>query len=510
MRLAEKGYSVLVIEKGKRYNKNDFPKSNWHLRKHFWAPLLRCFGIFKMTFLNEVLVASGVGFGGGSLVYANTHLVPPDQFFNNPIWSHFKNWKDVLVPFYDKAKFMLGSTPNPSYTRKDEVLKEIAQDLGKEASFCSVDVGVYFGDKDKEIDPYFKGLGPKRKGCTECSGCIVGCRYNAKNSLDKNYLYFAEKFGAQFEVETMVDRINFVNGEYVVHTHKSTSIFKSRRKIFKSKGLVVSGGVLGSLELLFKQKYKYASLSKLSDTLGFNLRTNSEALYGITSRDEKLNEGISLTTGFYPDDKTHVEVCTYPNGSNSMKAFTTLAAGPGPAPIRILKLLFNLITKPFDVFRLISSSKWAERSVVLVVMQTMDNSMKMVYKRLPWRHLGLKNDNRVPAFIQSGYDVMNRFAKKVNGVPQMAFTEVLFNMSTTAHIMGGVPMGDSPDNGVVDDKFRVFNYPNMYVLDGSILPCNLGVNPSLTITALSEYAMSHIKEKEGNEQKSLEELMAEI
>jgi len=503
MRLSEKGYKVLVIEKGKRYEAKDFPKTNWNIRKYFWAPFIRCFGIFKMSFFNEVLIASGVGFGGGSLVYANTHLMPPDKFFNNPIWSHFKEWKKVLMPFYNTAKFMLGSTPNPCYTRKDEVLHEIAKDMNREHTFGSVDVGVYFGDTDKPKDPYFNGLGPERTGCIECSGCIVGCRYNAKNSLDKNYLYFAEKFGAEFEVEKKVERVEYINGEYIVHTTKSTAFLNKKKKTFRSKGIVFSGGVLGTLELLLKQKHVYKTLTGLSDTLGFNLRTNSETLLGITSKKEKLNDGISLTTGFYPDDNTHVEVVSYPNGSNSLKIFTSLAAGPGPSILRALKLLFNIITHPINYLRLNLSSKWAENSVVLVVMQTLDNSMKMVYRSFPWGRMTIKNDNKTPAFIKQGYDTMNKYAKKVDGIPQMALTEVLFNMSTTAHIMGGCPMGKTKAEGIVDDNFRVFGYPDMYILDGSILPCNLGVNPSLTITALSEYAMSNIEEKAGNKNKSL-------
>ncbi len=500
MRLAEKGYSVLVIEKGKRYRTDDFPKSNYNLRKHFWAPIIKCFGIFKMTFFKEVVVVSGVGVGGGSLVYANTHVIPPNEFFNNTAWSLFKDWKKTLKPFYDKAHFMLGTTQNKLLYRADEVLKEVAKDMGREDTFRTVDVGVYFGDTDKKIDPYFKGLGPLRKGCVECAGCMVGCRYNAKNTLDKNYLYFAKKFGAKIVAETKVDKIEFVSGVYHIHTYSSTSWFKVKKKVYKSKGIVVSGGVLGSLDLLLKQKYKYRTLNSLSDMLGHSLRTNSESLCAVTSKNQKLNHGIAITSVFEPDDHTHVEVVKYPNGSGAMKGMSIIAAGPGPAVIRICKLIVNIFKKPLNLIRFIFGFRWAKKSVILLVMQTLDNSMIMVSKSFPYFRLSISNKgkDKIPSYIDVGQKTMYRYAEKVNGIAQNAVTEILFNMSSTAHIIGGCPMGKTKNEGVVNDKFEVFDYPNMYILDGSIIPCNLGVNPSLTITALSEYAMSLVPEKDGN------------
>ncbi|HIN39903.1 MAG TPA: GMC family oxidoreductase [Flavobacteriales bacterium] len=514
MRLAEKGYDVLVIEKGKEIDVKNFPKTNWDFKRFYWAPLFKWFGILKLTLFKDVFVISGVGVGGGSLGYANTHMYPSDLFFENPIWANQvpgkfngKGWKEVLEPFYQKARFMLGSVKNKIFNRDDEILKEVAKDMGMEASFGGVNVGVYFGDQEKEVDPYFKGLGPLRKGCTECAGCMIGCRENAKNTLDKNYLFFAKKFGALIKAECQVDKIEYTEKIYNLKTRSSTSWFNKNVQTFKSKNLVVSGGVLGTMDLLLKQKHDHKTLNRLSDCLGENLRTNSESLCGVTSGGEKLNHGIAITSVFNPDEHTHIEAAKYPNGSNSMKFFATLATGPGPAPVRAIKLIFNILTSPFKFVKLMINRKWAENSVILVVMQSLDNSMKMVYRSFPFKGMSIKNqkDNKVPAYIEVGQNVMHRYAKKVNGTPQNALTEVLFNMSSTAHILGGCPMGKTLETGVINNKFEVHGYPGMYILDGSIMPCNLGVNPSLTITALSEYAMSWIPEKPENKNVSLDE-----
>jgi len=506
MRLAEKGYSVLVIEKGKHYSSEDFPKTNWNFKKFFWAPMLGWFGIQKITFFPQVMILSGVGVGGGSLVYANTHMVPPDEFFNNPTWSQFGDWKKTLFQFYEKARFMLGTVPNKSMNRADDILKEVADEMKRSSSHKNVDVGVFFGDTDKESDPYFNGLGPFRKGCTECAGCMVGCKHNAKNTLDKNYLYFAQKFKAEIIAERSAEKINFENGIYSVETVSSTSRFSKKKKIFYGKGLVIAGGVLGTMDLLLKQKHKYKTLSLLSEKLGENIRTNSEMLCGVTAPKEKLNHGIAISSVFNPDDHTHIEIVKYPDGSNAMKAFATIATGPGHPLLRMAKLFGNIVFHPLLFCKQIFAKNWAHRSVIFLVMQNIDSSMKMMYKRFPFSRISLwnKKENQVPAYIGIGQETMMRYAKKINGLPQNAITEVIFNMSSTAHILGGCPMGGNDKEGVVNEKFEVFNYPNMFVLDGSIIPCNLGVNPALTITALSEYAMSLIPEKEGNKNDSLD------
>jgi len=512
MRLSEKGYSVLVIEKGKRYGAKDFPKTNWNIRKYLWIPLLKCFGIQKLTFFKEVFVISGVGVGGGSLVYANTHMVPPDKFFQNPVWSHFKDWKKALVPYYELALRMLGSVKYPKMQEEDNVLKEVARDMGKEESFSNVNVGVYFGDSTHEADPYFKGLGPPRRGCIECAGCMVGCRYNAKNTLDKNYLWFAEKFGAQVLPETLATRIEYKDGTYHVHTRCSTSWFGRKKQVFQSKGLIMCGGVLGTMELLLRQKYELKTLPQLSDTLGFSLRTNSESLCGVLSRDRKLNHGVAISSIFNPDEHTHIEVVKFPDHSDSMFRLGTFAVGPGTPLVRTARLIATILSKPFTYIRANLRLNIARNSVIILVMQTLDNSMKMVWKR-GWfgGKMAIDNSgqNRVPAYIETGQQVMYRYAEKVNGIPMNALTEIVFNMSTTAHILGGCPMGRNREEGVVNDNFQVHGYPDMYILDGSIIPCNLGVNPSLTITALSEYAMDRIPVKEGYAGKTLEMLMRE-
>lgn len=511
MRLAEKGYSVTVLEKGKRYEAKDFPKTNWNAPKYLWAPALKWFGFQKLTFFKDVFILSGVGVGGGSLVYANTHFVPPDAFFNNPAWAHIKDWKTVLMPYYRKAQFMLGSTKVAREYPEDTLLKEVAKEMGRESSYGHVDVGVYFGDTQKPTDPYFNGLGPKRTGCTECAGCMVGCRHGAKNTLDKNYLYFAQQYGADVVPETLVTRIEHIDGVYHVHTQSSTSWFKKNVKVYKAKGLVVSGGVLGTMELLLKQKYQYKTLPHLSDRLGENLRTNSESLCGVMGGNQKLNHGVAISSVFNPDDHTHVEIVKYSDGSDALARLSTLATGEGRPLIRTAKMIGNIITKPGAVLKLLFKRNLVSTSIIFLVMQTLDSSMKMVWKR-GWFSSGLAIDNRgqaqVPAYIPIGQEVMHRYAAKTGGVPMNAVTEVMFNMSTTAHILGGCPMGNTAQTGVVNEYFQAHGYPNMYILDGSIIPCNLGVNPSLSITALSEYAMAQVPEKDGNVNLPLERRMA--
>lgn len=511
MRLSEKGYSVAVLEKGKRFAAKDFPESNWQISKFLWMPVLRCFGIQKLTFFKEVFVLSGVGVGGGSLVYANTHMIPPDSFFNNSSWQKFGNWKNRLIPFYHLAQKMLGTIKNPTFNEEDQLLFELAKDMGREHTFDSVNVGVYFGSTQEEKDPYFKGLGPLRKGCTQCAGCMIGCRHNAKNTLDKNYLWFAEKFGAIIFSETKVEKITFKNNYYYIQTSKSTAWWSKKKKVFKSKGLVLSGGVLGTMELLLKQKYHYKSLPLLSNCLGQQIRTNSESLCGIHSHTKKLNHGIAISTVFNPDENTHVEIVKYPDGADVMGIFSAFAVGPGNSWVRSAKFLAQMITKPHHLLKAyyrILRRKWASHTLIFLVMQSLDNAMRMVWQKNFWGggSIQIKNDGnkKVPAYIEVGQNVMKNYAKKADAVPANSLTEVLFNMSTTAHILGGIPMGYNKNEGVINEKFEVFGYPNMYVLDGSIIQGNLGVNPSLTITALSEYAMSLIPDKENNTKMSLE------
>ncbi len=510
MRLAEKGYSVLVIEKGKRWKAKDFPTSNWNTRKYLWLPLLRCFGFQKLTFFKEVFIISGVGVGGGSLVYANTHMMPRESFYANPIWSHLKDWKSVLAPYFDKARFMLGSEKFTKEYEEDRVLREVAQDMGRGDTYSRVDyVGVYLGDTQKPKDPYFKGLGPLRTGCTECAGCMVGCRHGAKNTLDKNYLWFAENmFGARILAETRVTKIENTEEEYRIQTEQSTSWFGKKSTTYRARGLVMSGGVLGTLDLLLRQKHIDKTLTRLSDKLGENILTNSEMLSGVVSADRKLNHGVAISSVFEPDDNTHIELCKFPDGSGAMTRLAVMAAGNGTPPVRTLKMIGNMITQPWNLMRSIFNWKLAETSIIFLIMQSLPNAMQLRLRRgLLGTRLIMSNNlgQKVPSFIPIGQDALYRYAKKVNGVPHNAFSEVMFGLSSTAHILGGCPMGKTAAEGVVDESFRVHGYKNFYILDGSIMPCNLGVNPSLTITALSEYAMDQIPAARDNKTIALQD-----
>ncbi|ANQ48481.1 FAD-binding protein [Flammeovirga sp. MY04] len=504
MRLAEKGYKVLIIEKGKKLENKDLPKSDWNIKKFLWAPIIKCFGPQSLTFFKEVFILGGVGVGGGSNVYGNTHMYPGDHFFQNKVWSHLNsNWKTTLAPFYDLAKFMLGSKPFKDFHKEDYILKEIASEMDKESSFGGVNIGVYYDDFDKEDnDPYFEGLGPKRSPCKKCAGCMLGCPHNSKNTLEKNYLYFAEKFGAQIMPETMVTGILPKEGYYDVNIENSTSFFNKKPKTLKAKGVIVSAGVIGTMKLLLKEKYQTKNLNKISNQLGGNIRTNSEMLCGVSNANTKLNNGVAISSYFNPDDHTHIEVVKYNTSSGAMGRMASLATGPGPTGLRFVKLLGNILTKPISFLKsTFKVHKWGDNSIILLVMQSIEESMKLQWKKGVFGHklsFDSKNSFAVPAYIEVGQKVLHKYAKKVDGVPLNALSEILFNTPMTAHILGGCNMGKDADEGVVNERFEVNNYPNFYVLDGSIIPCNLGVNPSLTITSLSEYAMSLIPEKEGN------------
>lgn len=512
MRLAEKGYSVLVLEKGRRWRAEDFPRTNWSVRKFLWAPLLRCFGPQQIELLNRIMVLSGAGVGGGSLIYANTHMMPGDAFFLHPAWSRFGDWKDRLAAHYATARYMLGSTRYEQEGPEDRVLAEIARDMGKAGTYQPVDhVGVYLGDPTTPRDPYFKGLGPLRTGCTACANCMVGCRYNAKNTLDKNYLWFAERFGARIEAETEVTRIEHVDGVYHVHTVSSTAWMRKRRQVFRSKGLVVSAGVMGTLKLLMCQKHELRTLPLLSDRLGASLRTNSESICGISGIPEKMNHGVAISRVFEPDEHTHIELVKYGDGSGAMGLLAVMAAGEGPPLLRVAKSIWNTLTQPRKAFNVLRRD-FGRHSIILLVMQSLDSAVRVCWKkglfggRLSVAHDGGK---RVPAFIGIGQEVMHRYVEKTGGTAMNALPEVLLDMSSTAHILGGCPMGADASDGVVNERFEAFGYPELRILDGSIIPANLGVNPSLTITALSEYAMSLVPQKPGHDSPTLAEQLAE-
>ena len=516
MRLAEKGYSVLVLEKGKGYKSEDFPKTNWNLFKYLWIPGLRMFGFQKMSFYKEASILTGIGVGGGSLVYANTLFYPSDDFFLNESWAKFRDWKKTLEPYYKKASFMLGRTLYEKMNPEDQYLEETARAFNQADSFKNVYVGVYLNeqDPDQEHDPYFSNLGPVRKACTECAGCMVGCRENAKNSLDKNYLFFAEKFGAKIIPETRAEKISFVDGTYLIETRSSTGFLSRKKTVYKTKGLIVSSGTLGSMELLLKQKNKYKTLTGLSDRLGHVVRTNSETLCAVSGAKEKLNNGLAISSVFNPDPNTHIELVKYPDGSNAMKSFFGLSvSGSKSSFIRTIRLMGKTFLNPVQFLKIIFDFKWSSKLVVFLVMQSYDNSMRLVWKR-KWFgskiHIDNSGNKKVPAFIDIGQKVMEHYAGLVGGVSQNVLMEVLFDRPTTAHILGGSPMGGSISEGLINDWFEVYGYPNMYVVDGSVLQANPGVNPSFSITALAEYAMDQIPEKPGNKNIPLAEQLEAI
>lgn len=510
MRLAEKGYSVLVLEKGKRWESKEFPRTNWNVRKFLWAPVLRCFGPQQIQLLNRIMVLSGAGVGGGSLIYANTHMMPGDAFFTHPAWSRFGDWKERLAPHYATARFMLGSTRYEQEGPEDRVLAEIARDMGKADTYKPVDhVGVYLGDAKTPTDPYFNGLGPERTGCKACANCMVGCRFNAKNTLDKNYLWFAERFGARIEAETEVTRIEHRDGSYHVHVRGTTAFFRRKERVFRSKGLVVSAGVMGTLKLLLRQKHDLRTLPKLSDQLGTTVRTNSESLCGISGIPEKVNHGVAISRVFEPDVHTHIELVKYGDGSGAMGLLTVMAAGEGHPLLRVAESIWNTVTRPRKAFHVLRRD-FGRHSIILLVMQSLDNAVRVRWKRgLFGGRLSVAHDGgkRVPAFIGVGQEVMHRYAAKSGGTAMNALPEVLLDMSSTAHILGGCPMGATAAEGVVNERFEAFGYPELRILDGSIIPANLGVNPSLTITALSEYAMGLVPTKVGHQGRTLEEEM---
>lgn len=499
LRLAEKGYSVLTLEKGKRWKTEDFPKTNWNIKKYIWLPTLGFFGFQKLNLFKHAFILSGAGVGGGSLVYANTLMYPLDGFFANKQWGDLEDWKTVLKPCYEKAAFMLGRTKFEKLNSEDHILREVAREMGREESFDNVQVAVYFNDDETQRDPYFGGKGPLRNPCTNCAGCMVGCRENAKNTLDKNYLWFAEKAGVQILPNTEVWKIEYTGTEYLVHTKKTGGFFNQNKKIFRAKGLVVSGGVLGTVKLLLNQKYNLKTLPGLSDMLGKNVRTNSETLCTATFADRKMNNGIAISSIFSPDENTSVEVVKYPNGSNLMRLLLTIATDKhGITGTRVIRFWGKVLTHPVLFIRMLFNRHWSENTIIFLVMQTVDTKMNFVLKKWPFSsRITLKNNgtDKVQAYIPVGQEVMHRYAKKVNAQPQNSTAEILMNVPSTAHILGGVPMGKTAKTGVIGPDFRVHNYPEMYILDGSVIQGNLGVNPSFTITALAEYAMSNVPEK---------------
>jgi cholesterol oxidase len=518
MRLTEKGYKVLVLERGRRYRDEDFPKTNWNIWKYLWLPALRCFGIMEFSMLKDVLVLHGDGVGGGSLMYGNVLMEPDDVYFNQPGWKKVTDWKSTLKPFYPLARYMLGVNQSQKRWKADKVLMQIAEEAGVGDTFQTTEVGVFFGEGSKEgeevPDPYFGGEGPRRKSCIYCGGCMVGCRYNAKNSLVKNYLYFAEKWGAEVWPECEVhdiqplDKAQPGGARYQVAYRKTTAWLNKPERVVHARNVIVSAGTLGTNRLLFKCREITKSLPNISGQLGKKVRTNSETLFASLNRDFSTNfsEGLAITSVFQPDQVTAVEPVRYPEGSS----FIRLLAGPlikpgGSIPTRILRTLSTALLHPIDFLRNYFSLDWAHRTTIFLVMQIEDNQIHLELGRsfltLFRRNLVSESDveKTIPNTIEIGQRITKQFAKTTNGVPLSSIHESLFDVPTTAHLLGGCAIARSEEEGVLDLDCQVFNYPGLYVVDGSIVPANPGINPSLTITAMAEYAMSRVVPKPGAE-----------
>jgi cholesterol oxidase len=497
LRLAQKGYRVAVLEKGLRYRPEDFPPTNWHLRKSVWMPRFGLLGIQALTLLRHVLVLHGTGVGGGSLVYANQLIVPDDSIFSKPEWGA-GNWKERLAPYYDEARRMLGAVDCPAIGNADAILREVGIELRGEDTFHINPVGVFFGEADKTVpDPYFNGDGPERTGCKKCGACMIGCPNGAKNTLDKNYLYLAEKLGVVIYAETEVTGVcPLTDGRYEVLARSSHGIIRDQ-KVFQASGVVFSGGVLGTVDLLFNCR-QAGLLPNLSDRLGDLTRTNSEAILGVDSRDRSRdwNDHIAITSGIYPDKDTHIEVVRYNKGSDLLYAIATVLTDGGGKVPRTLRFLGNILRHPFQFLRGLCIPGQSVRTSVILVMQSTENYLKLRKTRFGLASELPPDGKRIPSYIPIANQVTRRMAEKMNGYPKGSWFEVLLDAPTTAHILGGCVMGETPTDGVVDPCGRVFGYPGLYIVDGSVIPANLNANPALTITAIAEYFMDHIPEKE--------------
>lgn len=501
LRLSEKGYRVGVLEKGKRYRPEDLPRTNWDLRRSFWFPRVGCHGTWGLHLLRESLILHGVGVGGGSLVYACTLFDAPDSVWDDPQWKGLVDWRARMPEHYRTARRMLGAAPNPKLGPPDEALRRAGERRGYGDTFTPTDLSIYFGDPDISVpDPYFDGRGPERIGCTFCGACMVGCRHGAKNTLDKNYLHLAEKAGAEVIPETMVELVEErQEGGYRVRWKRSTALAFGERGALTARRVVLAAGVLGSVSLLMQCKEKGA-LPRLSDQLGNYVRTNSEALLGVTSRSRRdLWEGVAIAAKVEVDPVTHMEAVRFPKGSDVMLLLGTMIADGGGRVPRQLRWLGAALRHPLDFWRVTKPWGKAESSVVIMAMQTADNHTRLVRKRqLLWpfsRTLTSRPEPGqpgIPSYIPVANEVAREVAEELEGVPQNSLNEVLIDTGSTAHILGGCSVAAGPDRGVVDPEGRVFGHDGLYVMDGSVIGANLGVNPSLTITALAEHFCSRI------------------
>ena len=497
LRLTEKGYRVAVLEAGARFEDAGFAKNSWDTKRFLFAPKLGMYGIQRISALRDVIILSGAGVGGGSLVYANTLYEPLPAFYTDRQWAHITDWRSELAPYYVQAKRMLGVTTYPGFTPADKVMKQVAEEMGVGETFRPTPVGVFFGEPGVEVDdPYFGGAGPRRTGCINCGECMTGCRHNAKNTLTKNYLYLAEKAGAEVYSLTTVTSVEPLpeetGGGYAIDTRRTSNKKATRR--FTAQQVVFAASALGTAKLLHRLRDE-GKLPRLSDRLGVLTRTNSESLLGAISRDRDVDYsyGVAITSSFHPDEITHIEPVRYGKGSNAMSLLqTVLTDGDGDKP-RWRTWLRELGVQRKNIRWLYDLKHWSERTVIALVMQTADNSITTFGKRDRlgrWRLTSKQGHGAPnPSWIPVANQVVRRMARLMNGTPGGTIGEP-FNVPMTAHFIGGCAIGDSPASGVVDPYHRIYGYHGLHIVDGSTISANLGVNPSLTITAQAERALS--------------------
>ena len=497
LRLAEKGYRVGVLEAGRRFEDHELPKTSWRLRDFLWAPQVGCTGIQRIHVLRHVVVLAGAGVGGGSLNYANTLYVPGTHFFEDPQWRDITDWAVELAPYYDQAARMLGLVDNPTMTPSDLVMKAVADEMGVGHTFRLTPVGVYFGDGPgvTRPDPFFGGVGPARTGCTQCGECMTGCRHNAKNTLPKNYLALAEAAGARiYPLTTVTGLDELPEGGFLVSTRRTTDQVAPRVRTFRAQHVVLAAGTYGTQRLLHRMRDE-GRLPRLSHRLGQGSRTNSESLLGaITSTTaHDFTEGVAITSSFYPEPHTHVEPVRYGKGSNSMGLLQAVLTQPRPGEPRWRAFAREVARHPGLAARFLNVHRWSERSIISLVMQTIDNSLTVTgaRSRLGRWHLTTAQDEAAPApsFLPVAQEVVKRMAARINGVPAGSVFENV-GLALTAHFVGGCVIGADGDRGVIDAYHRVHGYPGLHVVDGSAITANLGVNPSLTITAQAERAFA--------------------
>ena len=505
LRLAEKGYSVGVLECGRRFADDELPRATSDLRRYFWRPKLGMKGIFRLTTFRHVSVVSGCGVGGGSLGYANTLYTPPRAFYEDSQWAALEDWESTLAPHYAEAQRMLGVVENPHDDHVDGLLRELGEELGVGPSYKKTPVGIFFGESGETVsDPYFGGEGPDRTGCVLCGRCMVGCPHGAKNTLVKNYLYFAERDGARVMPErTVVDVRPLGDGSgadgYAVESVRSGAWVRMQRETLRARGVIVAAGPLGTNKLLARCRER-GSLPRISQRLGELVRTNSESILSVTvpaDYPHDLTRRVAITSSIYPDPNTHIETVTYGDAGDSMHRLYTLMVGDGTRFTRPLKLLALSARHPIRLLKVLFPKRWSRRTIILLVMQTLDNAIALRPRKGPfgtfWLATEQHADKPTPTFIPIANQAAEWFAERTHGVAQSSVTEALFNIPTTAHILGGAVIAADPEHGVVDARQRVFGYENLLVCDGSAVPANVGVNPSLTITALAEHAMSHVQ-----------------